>query len=479
MLKRFFSDKDTPFWLFTFTIAGLLTLPRLVQDGMFLDGMLYTCVSHNLSKGIGTFWLPVFSPTYSNSGSPFFLEHPPLVFGIQSVFYKIFGDSMYVERLYIFLTMCFTAYLIYHSWQIIFRKDAELKKIGWLPILLWITIPSCSWSYSYNMMENTLGLFGLAAVLSFFIAAESDKNRIGLLILSGFFVFLATFSKGIPGLFPLSVPFLYWLTIRKKGILNTIFSTSIILSVPVVIYFILFNLPQSKESLTFYVTNRLMSRIQNDPTVSSRLNILLRLVSELIPQISFVCLVFVIAKIKRLNQQLLSNTKYSMFFLLAGLSASAPLVLTMVQRGFYLVPSFPYFGIGLSIIAAPFIDEFKKNLFGNPIRQKSCFYFGIMAALFTITFTIMQLGKSSRDKEMLHDVYSIGKVVPVNSAITVTQDIASTYVLECYFIRYYNIGLFTDVQKDYYMIRKNTVFSDNTYEKLNIETKLYDLYKRK
>ena len=179
MLKRFLSGKEAPYWLLTFSIVILLPLTRLIQDGMFLDSMLYTCVSHNLSKGIGTFWFPVFSPTYHNSGSPFFLEHPPLVFGIESLFCKILGDSMYVERFYIFLTICISAFLIHRLWKIIFINDDELKRMSWLPILFWITIPSCSWSYSYNMMENTMGLFCLSAVLSSFKAAESKvMNKI-------------------------------------------------------------------------------------------------------------------------------------------------------------------------------------------------------------------------------------------------------------------------------------------------------------
>jgi len=479
MLKRFFTGKDTPFWLLTFSIIILLTLPRLIKDGMFLDGMLYTCVSHNLSRGIGTFWFPVFSSSYFKSGSPFFLEHPPLVFGIQSLFYKILGDSMYVERLYVFLTMCFTAFLIHLIWKIIFRKDNELKGISWLPILFWITIPSCSWSYSYNMMENTMGLFCLAAVISVLKAVESDQNRPGLLILSGTFVFLATFSKGIPGLFPLSVPFLYWLIIRKKTFLNTIISSLIILSVPVLLYFILFNLPQSKENLTFYFTHRLLARIQNDPTVSSRFNILMRLVFELIPQILLVGLVIIIDRIKKYNQHLFQFSDYSIFFISIGLSASIPLMLTLVQRGFYLVPSFPYFGIGFSIIIAPVIQLLRINLSNNPVKKRLLLVVGLIAFVITIAFSIAQLGKSSRDKEMLHDVYAIGKEIPKNSAITINSDLASVYVLQCYFIRYFNISLFVNVPKEYYLTKKTSGFVNKAYEKLRIETRLYDIYKRK
>jgi 4-amino-4-deoxy-L-arabinose transferase-like glycosyltransferase len=479
MLKNLITGKNTPFWLLTFSVVILLTLTRLIQDGMFFDSMMYTCVSHNLSKGIGTFWFPVFSPSYFNSGSPFFLEHPPLVFGIESLFYKILGDSMYVERFYILLIICISAFLIHLLWKTIFKNDVELKRMSWLPILLWITIPSCSWSYSYNMMENTMGLFCLAAVLSSFKAVESGQNRPGLLILSGFFVFLATLSKGVPGLFPLTVPFLYWLTTRKKSFLNTIISSIVILSVPVVIYFILFNIAQSKESLTFYFTHRLLARIQHDPTVSSRFHILIRIVSELIPLIILAGLVILITKIKKYNLHLFSNLNYSAFFMVLGLSASAPLVLTFVQRGFYLVPSFPYLAIGFSIIIVPVIFFASENLNNNPKKHKIFLGLSIVVFIFSLVYLASLKGKTERDKDMLHDVYAIGKEVPENSSITITQDLVAYSVLECYFIRYFNISLYVNDPKEYYMIRKASIVPNEGYEKLKIDTKLYDIYRRK
>jgi hypothetical protein len=329
------------------------------------------------------------------------------------------------------------------------------------------------------MMENTLGLFCLISVLFILKAVESDQTRPGLLILSGIFIFLASFSKGIPGLFPLSVPFLYWLTVRKKTFYNTIISSLIIIFVPTLLYFILFHLPQSKESLTFYVTHRLLERIQNNPTVSNRFNILMRIVSELILQILLVGLIIFIDKKRKYNLRLFKYSDYSVFFISIGLSASVPLMLTLVQRGFYLVPSFPYFGIGLSVIIAPVIFALRENIFNNQMKHRLLLITSTILFVFSITFTITQLGKSSRDKEILHDVYAIGNEIPKNSAVTITSDLSSVYVLECYFIRYFNISLFVNVPKEYYLIRKTTSFSDKAFEKLKIDTELYDIYKRK
>ncbi|TAL75462.1 MAG: hypothetical protein EPN88_03325 [Bacteroidetes bacterium] len=480
MIKNYLSGKNLPFWLFTFSVAIILTIPKLIQDGMFLDGMLYTCVSHNLGNGIGTFWSPEYSPSYFNAGSHFFHEHPPLVFGIQSLFFRIFGNSMYVERFYILLTLFISAFLIKHLWKSIFRNDQNLKSISWLPVFFWITIPSCSWSYSNNMMENTMGIFTLCAVIFIYKSVESEKNETGTLLISGLFIFLATMSKGVPGFFPVAVPFIYWIVFRKKTLLKTIFQTLIILSVPVLLYFLLFHVPQSQENLTFYITKRLLSRISDAPTVVNRFYIIKRLFTELLPQVLFTLLIISVTKLRKKGSSLTGNIRLSIFFFSTGLAASAPLALTMVQRGFYLVPSFPYFAFGFSILTASIIFNFREKICSNPEKYNVFLILSVILFVSAMSFSVMQKGKTVRDRDMLHDVYAIGNTIPVKSEITINHDIANTYVLECYFIRYFNISLFIDTPKNYLMIKKTdgTVIS-NDFEKLNIDTKIYDIYKLK
>ena len=81
---------------------------------------------------------------------------------------------------------------------------------------------------------------------------------------------------------------------------------------------------------------------------------------------------------------------------------------------------------------------------------------------------------------MLHDVHVIGNTIPKKSAVTVSREIAGTYVLECYFIRYYDISLYIDEPKGFLMVKKpqNPVIPAD-FEKLNIETKIYDIYRLK
>jgi hypothetical protein len=151
-----------------------------------------------------------------------------------------------------------------------------------------------------------------------------------------------------------------------------------------------------------------------------------------------------------------------------------------VQKGFYLVPSLPYFAIGLSIFIAPKISYFKTMNTSKKNANRFFLLFSVVLIAFSIGFSLMQIGKTQRDREMLHDVHAIGNAIPGKSAITVNQDIATASVLECYFIRYYDISLYIDEPKEYLMVKKTIDHEVHPeFEKLKIETKIYDLYVRK
>ncbi|HZF99697.1 MAG TPA: glycosyltransferase family 39 protein, partial [Chitinophagales bacterium] len=341
------------FRLITLAVMCALTLPVLVQDGMFMDAMLYTSVSHNLAQGIGTFWFPQFSASLM-AGLPSFHEQPPLVFGIQSLFFKALGSGMFVERVYAFITMLLTASLIVWLWRRV-QRDAALQKMEWLPVLLWITIPVCFWSFQNNMHENTMGLFVLLSAIAFYRSFQLDNTKIQLVlfsVLAGVFVFLATFSKGIPGLFPLAAPALYWLATRRISFRRAFVKTALAVATVASIYGVLLAFPDSRQSLQYHFVDRALHRINQDPTVDYRLYIIVRLVQELAVPIALSIVCYLVSYRKR-STAVTPPARLTIFFLLLGFAGSAPLLLTMVQKGFYFVPSLPFFAIGFAVWIAP------------------------------------------------------------------------------------------------------------------------------
>jgi len=467
-------NKQVPFFLITVSVMLGLTLPVLIQDGMFMDGMLYTCVSKNLANGVGSFWFPVFSK-YSFGGLTTFHEHPPLVFAIQAVFFKVLGNSMYTERIYVLFTLALTAYLIIRIWKYV-NKDADEKQIGWWPLFLWIIIPVCFWSFSNNMHENTMGIFILLSVLFYLRSLKEDK--ILLVFVSSIFIFLATFSKGIPGFFPVVMPFLYWITLKRIKFKNVIFHSLILIGIPLLTYAVLLCFPDAKESLSNYLIKRVIHRIGEDPTVESHFYILGRIVVELLPLIGLVgILIFVFRKKFILRKE---KKLWAVFFLLLGLAGVLPLMLTMVQKGFYFIPTLPFFAIGFALIISKPLSHWAVKLVNSGTR-KGLTFFSVLLFCAVIIFSCFNIGKASRDKDMLNDVKEFGKVIPEFSEVSISDHRWNDWPLQCYLMRYHNISIDPKHPDDEFrIIDKNAPDSTvSKYQKVDLPTLQFDLYRKK
>ena len=85
-----------PFRLLTLAVGAAATVPRLAHRGMFVDGITYASIARNLAEGRGRFW----APSYTATVYPEFHEHPPLGFWLQSLWFRVFGDHVFVERAY-------------------------------------------------------------------------------------------------------------------------------------------------------------------------------------------------------------------------------------------------------------------------------------------------------------------------------------------------------------------------------------------
>lgn len=466
---------NTSFYFFAISIATILTLPVLIQDGMFMDAVQYTAIARNMSIGFGNFWYPQLS--YLNVAElPAFHEQPPLGFGIMAVFFKIFGDNMYVERFLVFLTMIISAWLIAVLWKNIFRNDDSLKKLAWLPVVLWIIIPVCFWSFRNNVLENTMNIFTLLAVIFIYRYLSLENHNVFNLITGSVFIFCAAMTKGLPGLFPLALPFLYFVSTRKIKLWKMFLSSLIILTTLIILFLIMFIIfPESKDSLSVYFFKRVLFRIDNAPTVQSRFYILGRLLLELLPLIIISTLTYLISRKKTFNPSNKEKNSEILFWTFVGLSGSLPMMLTPVQKGFYLVPALAYFAIAAAIFNATPVEEFFNKI--HQKYYKKMFILSLMLFISVIIFSFLQIGKISRDKEILEDIYIIGEKIPRQSIVTTTPELWQDWNVQCYFMRYFIISLDPGKEYDYFVAPKNEKINPN-YTKINLPTTKLDLYRK-
>ncbi|MCD4773130.1 MAG: glycosyltransferase family 39 protein, partial [Bacteroidales bacterium] len=285
--------KYLPFYLIVISLFILIVGPSLFSDGMFMDGLLYAAISKNLANNLGSFW----DLHLTNTLYPHFHEHPPLAFGIQSLFFKLFGESIFVERFYSFITFIITGWIITRIWKKI--TNSRFHSLVWLPLLFWILIPLVTWAAANNMLENTMMIFTSLSVL--FILKSLDSKRLLYLSLSGLMLFLGFLTKGFVALFPLSM--MFWIFIIKRNInckrfLIDTFVLCIATLAPLLIIYLIS--PESIDSLTAYFNKQIVGSLKNIQTVDSRFYILWRLFNELIPA-GIILLIIIVFSILILN----------------------------------------------------------------------------------------------------------------------------------------------------------------------------------
>lgn len=470
------------FWVFTIAVAFILTLPVLIQDGMFMDGVLYTAVSHNLANGIGSFWFPTFS--YNNLAGihDSFHEQPPLVFGIQALFFKLLGDSMYVERFYVFVTLLLNIFLIKKLWEQLFKTNDKLKQLSWLPVLFWISIPVCFWSYSCNMHENTVSIFVLAAVLFQFKAIEQVRSskEYFFIILSGIFIFLASLSKGLPGLFPLAAPLALLIYNKTMGFKKAMLYMFVLILIVAIIYSLLLLNHDAKGSLYNYFYLRLIKRINDVPTTSNYFDSFFRLIQETLIITGIVFMTKILLMKRNLNDPTLHQKGIAL--LLIGLFGVIPLMLTLVQKGFYMVPAFPFIAISAGILVSTeinFLINERLITFKKLTILKSLI---VLLFIFSIVFPITKIGKFSRNEEQLKDIYMAGKLIPAHAIINCSLELEKDWTLQTYLSRYFYISLDVNAPHDYFLCDQKEYNSNpqkfTNYQVIPTKMKLYTLLKR-
>ncbi|MDQ3101616.1 MAG: hypothetical protein M3R08_09535 [Bacteroidota bacterium] len=465
------STKGAFSWL-TAGIAAALLLPVLSMTGMFMDGMLYSVVAHNQANGFGSFWFPRFSQT-GLAGLQTFHEHPPLTFGIQAVWFKIFGSAFWVERAYSVFTAIITGTLITFIWRSWTLTRPVERKLAWFPILLWIIIPTVHWCIHNNMMENTMGIFTTAAIL---LVVLSRDRWFALHVVAGMLVFLASMAKGLPGLFPLAAPLIIAGVLRTGAVRGIV--ASLVMSVTVATcYALTFLDTNAREALSIHIDQRLLHRIAEVPTVDHRFATLEMLLTNMAGPLVITVLVIFLARKRTERSEVVhgSLARPALAMALIGISGVLPLMLTMVQKSFYMAAALPALAIALALWSAPRV----ARLIGE-IRPQALVWVrwsGISITLISVIVSVIVFGEPHRDKDILHDVDLIGSNVPSGALIGVPHNLWNDWNLQGYLMRFHFISLDQSEESAYFI----TAYSDQPpagFIPVDLKTSQYRIWKR-
>ncbi len=406
-------------------IVSLAVVPLLFMRGMFMDGAMYTAVSLNMAEGIGDFWQPIYGKDFF--GLDGFYENPPLGIFSLSLFFKIFGDSFWVERL--FLLTCYTLSL-FGQWLNVREVTGDNAKYSyWLLLVLWFIIPTVFWTFRQNMMEVQIIPLLLLGNWCFIRYMRKGGNLALTLLLFSLSVVMSFMIKGPVGIYLIVAPFVYFIVFNfdkgalKFGFLNIALSSTLGASL---LFF-----PKAQNFFNQYLFIRTAERIKNNPTVESRFWILWELFQQLLPALLLTFGLLAYEKFTKRSLQL--KNRWSLYFAILAMAGSFPLMISYVQRPFYLATSFPFYALALFFLVSQHGFGIGKWV---ELRLKA-YIKTISITLLTllIGLTIVFWGSPRRDEELLADIKACAELFPELDKVYVTDQLIYNWSLKAYMMR--------------------------------------------
>lgn len=179
--------KDYHFWIILFS-ACLIFLQHAWVPGFFHDGYLYTAFGKNAALH-GKWLVPSLSQNYYSS----FDQHPPFLFILEGLFFKIFGSDFLQARLFSGLWAVALVYYLYYRAKKLSIKE---KRFAFFVLVSFLLSPYIIKKVRFPGLDIPLALFYLASFFNFKDALKS--NHLKDWTLAGLFFGLCFLIKGPP-----------------------------------------------------------------------------------------------------------------------------------------------------------------------------------------------------------------------------------------------------------------------------------------
>jgi hypothetical protein len=301
-------------------------------------------------------------------------------------------------------------------------------------------------------------------------------------MLAGGMLLLAGLTKGVQGMFLLSAPFFWWLCVRDTGFLIMLKQSLLVVLIPVLFLLYAWFTPEAHSSFDAYFTSRYISTFNHvNDTSGSRFHILYELLLNSLSLLTMLAAILVATTGKKdFFPGWKDQKKLILFFILSSFAGIFPLMVTMEQRGFYLVTALPFLAIAAALFIAPNIEQIQENLL---IKRKTSAFLSVLGIFITtgaIISTFIVAGKPKRDAEKLHDLVLIAAQTGERKTILTTQKVYLDWGFSTYAMRNHGISVTENVAitNEWLVLEKTDTVPDG-YQSVSLPTERYLLLKKK
>ncbi len=479
-LKQTISNRlASPAVLATFFLlsAGLvLTVSPLFQKGSFIDAMLYKTVAFNYAIGEGSFW----SMKYTNTSMSFFCEQPPLYMYLLGNVYALFGTHFLVDRVFTFLQLLVFLFFLYRICQKLFTPALPFFLLN---LFLLLSIQAISWSFANQVIETMVLMF-VAIAIDLYLGYMTSRKVSRLVWFA--LVLLALFlTKGFQSCFIVVLPLSYALFhLKEEKILWFAFFTSFFLLALIVL--LVFVYEPSQNWYACYYQARLVLTMNNiGATTDKHYQILIQLLMETVVVwlVFFSLSVFLLVKKQFTLRQVFVEPlrdKLGMSLFLTFLAGSLPFTLSLVQRGFYLVPAYLCLILFLTYAFRTQCLYFFEGLH----KMSSYVWLRVLVPvifLASVVYVVLKAKGYKREKELAHDLELMTPFFKAKSTVGINSNVWNYFNLHSYLYMQKKVSLSADPnQRGFVIVYKNEIpYNEGAVAwKIELPTQELDMYYR-
>jgi hypothetical protein len=165
-------------------------------------------------------------------------------------------------------------------------------------------------------------------------------------------------------------------------------------------------------------------------------------------------------------------------FVLLGLAGSLPLMLSPIQSGFYLVPAFAPFAIGLAVLARPSAEALLAWLDRHGTWRGALTAAFALLVLGALGYSATRVGKIGRGGTTIADVRAIGRVVPGGATVGICPQAAREWSLHGYFMLYDRIALDPNsLSHEWFVVDSGACAPPPWYERVDVPAGRFALFR--
>lgn len=445
-------------WLLTISFIAMTFVPRSFDNTLFVDGLAYASIARNMAMGEGSFWQPYFAESFwltFNDRCAFFCEHPPLMFGMQSLLFRVFADSSRVENIYNLIVLAASIVLIVKIWRCLFKHNLLGKELEWLPVLFWYGMRIVWWSVPNNLLDTTMAVFCLWSCYFQLRAFSTKKGRVLYWILSGLMVFLACLTKGPVGLFPLAFPVLYLISYGKIVLMKSLEGTGLVLVTFLFLSTILLTYEPARFFLTNYFQGQVVlalmkkrEKISNDWT--AHFYMVRLLIINVVPHILILAGLYLTSLRLNIEVRLSGQAKKTCLLLfLVSVSVVLPMLASVKQADYYLMPALPFVALLFAALAMEMLSKVLERM----VLLRNLF----MSVLSVVFLLLMCFQTIYPSPDYMFEITStISRHVPQKSKIYLPRRIAMFSEIHTPFQRYTKLSIAYDPHHTKYLFFDNS-----------------------